>query len=252
MSLQVSSGGAEEEGISGSGEVESDSSMQVEGGEERREVGSSSQYSGEVVGTSGEAAASSGVTTSTQEEEEEALDSEQDEGEEDVEVSEDMEEGEVADELEPDNLEDDESETEQGQEVEIEIDDVAAVTSEEEGEVGGEEEAVAATVEDNSSEPSSSTGARHARAQGFGAGQGSHQSHQYGELEAGEDSVVPSTPKLPIARRTDGFAEAVSSPQVIYCCGYFAHALYQLLLFGPKETPTSPFSYPTNLPTLYS
>merc|ERR1719409_2503945 len=31
------------------------------------------------------------------------------------------------------------------------------------------------------------------------------------EVEAGEDGVVPSTPKLPLARRTDGFAEAGSS-----------------------------------------
>ena len=211
LSLQVSSGGGEEEGISGSLEVESDSSMQVEGGEVvGREVGSSSQIlSTEVVGTSGEVAACSGVTTSTQEEEE-VLDSEQEDVEDDVEVSEDMEDEEVVDDLVPEVLEEDEgSEAEQGEEVELEIDDAAVGTSEDEGEVAVQEEA--ATVEDNSSEPSSSTGARHGRpmAQAFaGAAMGY-------EVEAGEDGVVPSTPKLPLARRTDGFAEAVSSPQVI-------------------------------------
>ena len=214
LSLQVSSGGGEEEGISGSLEVESDSSMQVEGGEVvGREVGSSSQIlSTEVVGTSGEVAACSGVTTSTQEEEE-VLDSEQEDVEDDVEVSEDMEDGEVADDLVPEVLEEDEgSEAEQGEEVELEIDDVVVGTSEDEGEVAVQEEA--ATVEDNSSEPSSSTGARHGRpaAQAFaGAAMGY-------EVEAGEDGVVPSTPKLPLARRTDGFAEAVSSPQVMVDC----------------------------------
>merc|ERR1719234_145014 len=159
LNLQVSSGGMsmggeqEEQGISGSGEVESDSSMQVmEAGEERREVGSSSQFFGaEVVGTSGEVAACSGVTTSTQEEEE-VLDSE-------------LEDGEVADDMEPENLEDDEgSEVDAGQEAEIEIDEAAVGTSEDEGEVvaGGEEQiGNVANVEDNSSEPSSSTGARH-------------------------------------------------------------------------------------------
>merc|ERR1719508_564476 len=35
------------------------------------------------------------------------------------------------------------------------------------------------------------------------------------EQDQGEtDSVVPTTPKLPLPRRNDGFAEAVSSPQV--------------------------------------
>ena len=131
----------------------------------------------------------------------------------DVEVSEDMEDGEVADDLVPEVLEEDEgSEAEQGEEVELEIDDVVVGTSEDEGEVAVQEEA--ATVEDNSSEPSSSTGARHGRpaAQAFaGAAMGY-------EVEAGEDGVVPSTPKLPLARRTDGFAEAVSSPQVMVDC----------------------------------
>lgn len=124
--------GEEEQGISGSGEVESDSSMQVmESGEERREVGSSSQFFGaEVVGTSGEVAACSGVTTSTQEEEE-VLDSEQEEGEDEVEVSEDIEDGEVPDDMEPENLEDDEeSEVDPGQDADIEIDEAAVGTSE--------------------------------------------------------------------------------------------------------------------------
>ena len=29
--------------------------------------------------------------------------------------------------------------------------------------------------------------------------------------------MVPTTPKLPLPRRNDGFAEAVSSPQVLLC-----------------------------------
>ena len=235
LNLQVSSGGMsmggeqEEQGISGSGEVESDSSMQVmEAGEERREVGSSSQFFGaEVVGTSGEVAACSGVTTSTQEEEE-VLDSEQEEGEDEVEVSEDMEDGEVADDMEPENLEDDEeSEVDAGQaEAEIEIDEAAVGTSEDEGEVvaGGEEQiGNVANVEDNSSEPSSSTGARHRTGGQAFASSGAQGLSGY-EVETGGDSVVPSTPNLPLARRTDGFAEAVSSPQVtllaIYCRKY--------------------------------
>jgi len=221
LNLQVSSGGImggeEEQGISGSGEVESDSSMQVmEPGEERREVGSSSQFFGaEVVGTSGEVAACSGVTTSTQEEEE-VLDSEQEEGEDEVEVSEDIEDGEVPDDMEPENLEDDEeSEVDPGQDADIEIDEAAVGTSEDEGEVvAGEDEQIGnvANVEDNSSEPSSSTGARHRTAgQAFAS---ATQGLSGYEVETGGDSVVPSTPNLPLARRTDGFAEAVSSPQV--------------------------------------
>ena len=41
------------------------------------------------------------------------------------------------------------------------------------------------------------------------------------EQDPGEDSVVPSTPKLPLTRRADGFAEAVSSPQVVINPHYF-------------------------------
>ena len=37
---------------------------------------------------------------------------------------------------------------------------------------------------------------------------------QSGQFEEGDDSIVPSTPTLFVPRRTDGFAEAVSSPQV--------------------------------------
>merc|ERR1719284_314142 len=187
LNLQVSSGASlmvgveEEQGISGSGEV----------------------------------AACSGVTTSTQEEEE-VLDSEQEEGEDEVEVSEDMEDGEVNDDMEPENLVDDEeSEVDAGQEAEIEIDEAAVGTSEDEGEVvdGGEEQmGNVATVEDNSSEPSSSTGTRH-RTTGQAFASASQGLSGY-EVETGGDSVVPSTPNLPLARRTDGFAEAVSSPQV--------------------------------------
>lgn len=215
----------EEQGISGSGEVESDSSMQmVEPGEERREVGSSSQFFASEVGTSGEVAACSGVTTSTQEEEE-VLDSEQEEGEDEVEVSEDMEDGEVNDDMEPENLVDDEeSEVDAGQEAEIEIDEAAVGTSEDEGEVvdGGEEQmGNVASVEDNSSEPSSSTGTRH-RTTGQAFASASQGLSGY-EVETGGDSVVPSTPNLPLARRTDGFAEAVSSPQVRFSFMYLRH-----------------------------
>ena len=191
----------------------------MEVGEERREVGSSSQFFGssDVVGTSGEVAACSGVTTSTQEEEE-VLDSEQEEGEDEVEVSEDIEDGEVPDDMEPENLEDDEeSEVDPGQDADIEIDEVAVGTSEDEGEVvaGGEEEQIGnvANVEDNSSEPSSSTGARHRTTAGQAFASATQGLGGY-EVETGGDSVVPSTPNLPLARRTDGFAEAVSSPQV--------------------------------------
>jgi len=60
---------------------------------------------------------------------------------------------------------------------------------------------------ENSSEPSSSTGAAVAPGQST-----SH--HQGFEQEAAEDSVVPSTPKLAEPRRPEGFSEAVSSPQV--------------------------------------
>ena len=147
LQVAVSRKGEGEEGISGSGVMESDSSNQLEGGEERREV----------VGTSGKVATCSVVTTSTQEKEEEVLVNEQDEAEEDMEVSEDMEEGEGPDDLEPDNLEDEMgSEVDQGQEVEIEIDDVAAVTSDEEREVGGGQEE-AGMVDENSIEASINT-----------------------------------------------------------------------------------------------
>lgn len=202
--LQVSSGGAEVVemgGVSGSQEsmVESDSSMQVEVGE-RREVGSSSSQGVDMVGTSGEAA-SSGVATSSQEE---VLDSEQEgDGEEDGEISEGMEEAE-GQELD-DNL-DVGSEVDEDNDQEV----VSEVNSEEEIEVDQPE----GIVEDNSSEPSSSTGARQV---GRGVAGSSLPTPGKGDFEQDQgesDSVVPTTPKLPLPRRNDGFAEAVSSPQV--------------------------------------
>ena len=65
-------------------------------------------------------------------------------------------------------------------------------------------------IEDNSSEPSSSTGTRR-MSQGL---TGSSGVPVYDHDQGDSDSVVPTTPKLPLHRRNDGFAEAVSSPQV--------------------------------------
>jgi len=191
--FQVTSGGAEVvemSGVSGSGEnLESDSS-----GQERREVGSSSSVNVDLVGTSGEMAASSGVATSSQEEILE-IDTEldvDDEGD----ISEGLDEGEGQD-LNPDNLEAMTDEEDGPQEE-------GEVISEEEIEVEQPE----GVVEDNSSEPSSSTGTSQS-ARGLAAPATS------GYDEQGEsDGVVPTTPKLPLPRRNDGFAEAVSSPQV--------------------------------------
>merc|ERR1712042_203965 len=67
-------------------------------------------------------------------------------------------------------------------------------------------------VEDNSSEPSSSTGARQV---GRGVAGSSLPGPGFEQDQGESDSVVPTTPKLPLPRRqNDGFAEAVSSPQV--------------------------------------
>ena len=194
--FQVSSGGAEVvemSGVAGIGEImESDST-----GQERREVGSSSSVNVDLVGTSGEIAASSGVATSSQEE---VLEIDQDQDQEldvdddDEDISEGLDEGEGQD--LPENLEvmtdDDNVPEEEGE-----------VISDEEIEVEQPED----VVEDNSSEPSSSTGTRQpARALPAASS---------GYEEQGEsDGVVPTTPKLPLPRRNDGFAEAVSSPQV--------------------------------------
>ena len=143
-----------------------------------------------------EIAASSGVATSSQEE---VLEIDQDQDQEldvddDEDISEGLDEGEGQD--LPENLEvmtdDDNGPEEEGE-----------VISEEEIEVEQPED----VVEDNSSEPSSSTGTRQpARALAAASS---------GYEEQGEsDGVVPTTPKLPLPRRNDGFAEAVSSPQV--------------------------------------
>ena len=138
--------------------------------------------------------------------EEEALDTEKDEDEEeDGEISEDMEEVERQ-ELDTDNLDvgsdEDEDNGQEGTAVEV--------NSEEEVKVDQPE----AMVEDNSSEPSSCTGARQVGREVAGSslpGPG-----QVGfEQDHGEtDIVVPTTPKLPLPRRNDDLAEAVSSPQV--------------------------------------
>jgi len=201
--LQVSSGGAEVVemgGVSGSQEtmVESDSSMQVDVGE-RREVGSSSSQGVDMVGTSGEAA-SSGVATSSQEE---VLDSEQEgDAEEDGEISEGMEEvegQELDDNLDVGSDEDEENDQEEA---------VGEANSEEEILVDQPE----GIVEDNSSEPSSSTGARQV---GRSVAGSSLPGPGFEQDQGESDSVVPTTPKLPLPRRqNDGFAEAVSSPQV--------------------------------------
>ena len=71
-----------------------------------------------------------------------------------------------------------------------------------------EEEIEVVKPEDNSSEPSGSTGARQPARPLGGAVSG------YEQDPGDTDSVVPTTPKLPLPRRNDGFAEAVSSPQV--------------------------------------
>lgn len=204
--LQVSSGGAEVVemgGVSGSQEtVESDSSMQVEVGE-RREVGSSSSQGVDMVGTSGEVAASSGVATSSQEE---VLDSEQEgDVEEDGEISEDMEEVEGQD-LDTDNLDVGTDEEDENDQEEV----VGEVNSEEEIEVEQPE----GMVEDNSSEPSSSTGARQVGRGVAGSSLPGPSQGAFDQDQGESDSVVPTTPKLPLPRRNDGFAEAVSSPQV--------------------------------------
>ena len=127
---------------------------------------------------------------------EEVLDNDEAE-EEDAEIGGDIEEGEVQDldaGSEDDNVQ--EGGDEQSED-EIEVDQPEG------------------TIEDNSNEPS--TGAQQVgRGLGMGSssiavpvGQGGFEQDQ-GET----DSVVPTTPKLPLPRRNDGFAEAVSSPQV--------------------------------------
>jgi len=66
---------------------------------------------------------------------------------------------------------------------------------------------------ENSSEPSSSTGAAAPPPHRTQQLEGARQAAGF-EQEPVEDSVVPSTPKLVEQRRSDGFSEAVSSPQV--------------------------------------
>ena len=197
--LQVSSGVAEVVGmggVSGSQEtVESDSSMQVEVGE-RREVESSSSQGENMVGTSGEVAASSGVATSSQEE---ALDSEQDgDEEEDGEISEDMEEVDEGHELDTDNLDiGSDEDVDNGQEGEA-----VEVNSEEEIDVEQPE----GMVEENSSETSSSSSTM-ARQVGRGVSGSSLPGPGQAGFEQDKeetDSMVPTTPKLPLPRRNDG------------------------------------------------
>ena len=198
LQVMVSRGGEGEEGMLGSREVEWDSSNQVEGEEERRKVGSSSQHLGERV-------ACSWVPTSTQEVEK-TLDGEEDEGEEYVVVSENMEEGEMPDDLKHNNIEHVEvNEVDQCQEVEIASDDVAAGTSEEVGEVGGGQEE-AGMVEDYSSEPSINTEACHTKSSGqirvFGAG--GALSYEVETGEAGEDCEVETRREVGVFRKGPG------------------------------------------------
>ena len=136
---------------------------------------------------------------------EEILDSELD-VDDDGEISEDLEEGDSQD-LNPDNLEGTTDEDDNNCQ-----DDEVEVNSEEDIEVDQPE----SVVEDNSSEPSSSTGTRQL-GRGIAAGSGSNvvsAGAGYDHDQGDTDSVVPTTPKLPLPRRNDGFAEAVSSPQV--------------------------------------
>merc|ERR1712042_217097 len=69
-------------------------------------------------------------------------------------------------------------------------------------------------VEDNSSEPSSSTGARQVGRAIAGSSLPGPSQVGFDQDQGESDSVVPTTPKLPLPRRNDGFAEAVSSPLV--------------------------------------
>ena len=169
--LQVSSGGAEVvvmSGVSGSQET-SGSSVETSDSSatgERREVGSSSSVNVDTIGiSSSEIAASSGVATSSQEE---ILDCDLD-VDDDGEMSEDLEEAEAGD-MNPDNLEGTTDEDENNSQQEPEE---ADVNSEGEIEIDQHQPEVGA-VEDNSSEPSSSTGTRRstvAGAQVFSLGQ---------------------------------------------------------------------------------
>ena len=90
--------------------------------------------------------------------------------------------------------------------------------SEEEREEEEEDEEEQLVDEDvtgeNSSEPSSSTGATVPQSSQFPPAQASQPGVGF-DQELVEDSVVPSTPKLAEPRRPEGFAEAVSSPQVL-------------------------------------
>lgn len=193
--LQVSSGGAEVvemSGVSGSGQdnMESDSSTVHTGHqshEERREVESSSSFAGDIQETVGTSSGGNGDMAATSSQEEIMLDSELDD--EEGEISEGLVEGD-SQELNTEVMEGTTDEEENN----VQDDDIGVHSEGEiELDVGDHPEVVG---EDNSSEPSSSTGA--------------------GRVDPGDsDSVVPTTPKLPLPRRNDGFAEAVSSPQVM-------------------------------------
>ena len=154
--LQVSSGGAEVVemgGVSGSGEDSQPGQPESAGGAERQ-VESSSNLCMELVGTSGEMAASSvgSVATSSQEEPSVGLDSEHEDGEDEGDLSEELEEEAVQELAEGENLDD------------MSDDEAGAGAVELAGEVGEDEEIEVdqpeGAVEDNSSEPSSSTGTR--------------------------------------------------------------------------------------------
>jgi len=268
----VSSAGAEDmldAGVSGSGELEMDSSiaqdlgaffdvedpsagpgeseihggvvassMEDDGGEEMAassagrsgiSANSSSAISGSNQPASSAAGLAASSTTHDDEDNDEVvvLDSENDD---------DMEEGEVMschDDQEEPNLDGDDEQVYDAEE--DDVDEVAEDDEDDDGDEGNvtagddddngvvevvdsEDEAEPSREQvqeangDNSSEPSSSTGAGQQR---FRPGHSTAQGGMgYGE-DQGDDSVVPSTPKLILPRRNDGgFAEAVSSPQV--------------------------------------
>ena len=143
-------------GVSGSQETSGPSvetsDISVTG--ERREVGSSSSVNVDTIGiSSSEIAASSGVATSSQEE---ILECDLD-VDDDGEMSEDLEEAEAGD-MNPDNLEGTTDEDENNSQQEPEEADANS-----EGEIDIEidqHQPEVGAVEDNSSEPSSSTGTR--------------------------------------------------------------------------------------------
>ena len=98
-----------------------------------------------------------------------------------------------------------------GREVDVGADQ--EMEAEQEEESSAEEGEIMETA--NSSEPSSSTDQQRDGTERHSGGSGARAGAAFSSSEQGkgEDSVVTSTPNLPLQRRGDGFAEAVSSPQ---------------------------------------